>query len=88
MPDRVFASRPRIVLAACIAVLLAVSLSGCQTLSYYSQAVSGQIGVWRAAEPIDELLRDEETSPALRQRLELGAQAGGGGDVRCGRAGP
>ena len=71
MSNRVFLPRFRLVLVACIAVLLTVSLSGCQTLSYYSQAIGGQIGVWRAAEPIDELLRDEETSPDLRQRLEL-----------------
>jgi len=71
MPDRVLVTRFRLIAAALIAVMLVVSLSSCQTLSYYSQAVGGQIGVWRAAEPIDELLRDEETSPALRLRLEL-----------------
>lgn len=61
----------RLILAACTAALLVVSLSSCQTLSYYSQAAGGQLSMWRAAEPIDELLRDEETDPALRQRLEL-----------------
>ena len=64
-------SRFRLILAIWIALLLIASLSSCQTLGYYSQAVGGQIGVWRAAEPIDELLRDEGTDPALRKRLEL-----------------
>jgi len=64
-------SRFRLILAIWIALLLIASLSSCQTLGYYSQAVGGQIGVWRAAEPIDELLRDQGTDPALRKRLEL-----------------
>ena len=63
--------RSRLILAVCIAVLPVVSLSSCQTISYYSQAVGGQLGVWNAGKPIDQLLRNKDTDPALRQRLEL-----------------
>jgi len=51
--------------------LLLVGLSGCQTIGFYAQAVNGQIAVWRATEPIDSLLENEQTDPALRQRLVL-----------------
>jgi predicted aminopeptidase len=46
-----------------------VFLSGCQTLGYYAQAIGGQMELWRTAEPIDNLVRDETTAPALRERL-------------------
>lgn len=61
----------RLILAACGAALLAVLLMSCQTVGYYSQAAGGQMELWREAEPIDELLADENTDPALRERLEL-----------------
>jgi predicted aminopeptidase len=71
MPVRAFFARFSLLLTGAVALLLTLCLSSCQTLGYYSQAVGGQIGVWRAAEPIDELLGDEQTDPALRSRLEL-----------------
>lgn len=46
-------------------------LCGCQTIGFYAQAVNGQLAVWRATEPIESLLEDEQTDPALRQRLLL-----------------
>ena len=64
-------SHIRLILVGAFVLMLVLSLSSCQTLGYYSQAVNGQIGLWRAAEPIDELLDDEETGPFLRERLEL-----------------
>jgi predicted aminopeptidase len=57
--------------AVCTAAVLLVSLASCQTVGYYSQAVGGQMELWRAAEPIDEILEDENTDPALRERLGL-----------------
>ena len=63
--------RFRLILAACVAALLVVCLSSCQTLGYYSQAVGGQLDVWNAGKPIDALLNNKDTDPALRQRLEL-----------------
>ena len=51
--------------------LFSFGLSGCQTIGYYAQAVNGQLAVWRAAEPIDRVLENEQTDPKLRQRLVL-----------------
>jgi predicted aminopeptidase len=50
-------------------VLLA--LSGCQTLSYYAQAVGGQFELMRKAQPVSEWIADPATPAALRERLEL-----------------
>ena len=61
----------RLILAACAAALVVASLASCQTVGYYSQAAGGQMQLWRAAKPIDELLEDENTDPVLRERLEL-----------------
>ena len=51
--------------------MFVLGLSGCQTIGYYAQAVNGQLAVWRAAEPIDRVLENEQTDPKLRQRLVL-----------------
>jgi len=54
-----------------LGLLFIAGLSGCQTIGFYAQAVNGQFAVWRAAEPIEHVLEDEQTKPALRQRLLL-----------------
>lgn len=62
----------RIVPAGSIVLcLMLAGLTGCQTVSYYAQAVNGQFAIWRATEPIDEMLANEKTDPKLRQRLVL-----------------
>ncbi len=49
---------------------LALALSGCATIDYYSQAVSGHLEVmWRAV-PIEERLREPDTPEALKAKLE------------------
>ena len=53
--------------AALLAVLL---LAGCESLSFYMQAINGQLGVMRAARPLDSWLADPATSTELRTRLE------------------
>nr|NIO41014.1 aminopeptidase [Burkholderiales bacterium] len=63
--------RLRVVILGGAAALLAVFLASCQTLSYYSQAVGGQMELMSAAEPIEKLLHDDATDLALRARLEL-----------------
>ena len=45
-------------------------LAGCETLSYYSQAIRGQLGLAGAARPVPAWLADPATPPDLRQRLE------------------
>ena len=45
-------------------------LAGCDTLSYYTQAVGGQLELISRARPIDAALADPGTSADLRLRLE------------------
>ena len=63
------AALPSVGVAAPFALLLAVPLAGCQAVGYYSQAIGGHLALMRAREPIDELLADEATDPALREQL-------------------
>jgi len=45
-------------------------VSGCETLSYYSQAIRGQLSLMSAARPVGEWLADPATPPELRGRLQ------------------
>ncbi len=45
-------------------------LSGCSSLSYYSQAVSGHMEVMRAARPIAEVIEDPACDSDLRKKLQ------------------
>jgi predicted aminopeptidase len=49
--------------------LAASGLVGCSSISYYAQAVGGHIEVMQAARPIDDLLDDPGTEPALKKKL-------------------
>jgi len=55
-------------LPSLLAVLL---LSGCETLSFYLQAVSGQLELMARRRPAAELIADPATPAALRERLQL-----------------
>jgi predicted aminopeptidase len=44
--------------------------AGCETLSYYTQAIGGQLHLMAAARPVDAWLADPATPADLRQRLE------------------
>jgi predicted aminopeptidase len=46
-------------------------LTGCETVSYYGQAIRGQLGLLASARPIDRWLADPATPPDLRTRLEV-----------------
>jgi len=50
---------------------LALVLTGCATLGYYSQAVRGHLDLTFSARPIEEVLADPATLAELRTRLEL-----------------
>ena len=54
-------------------ILLAVLLggSGCRTVAYYQQAVTGQCEMLRGQSSIDALVEDNATEPALRKQLQL-----------------
>jgi predicted aminopeptidase len=60
--------RPFLVLAACLVQ------AGCGTL-YVAQAAKGQLQLMQARRPIEKLLRDPKTDPALRRRLETVREA-------------
>jgi len=50
---------------------LALALSGCETLGYYAQAISGHLDLMSRTRPVAELLADPQVPPALRERLEF-----------------
>ena len=49
---------------------LLVFTAGCESLSYYSQAIRGQLGLMGAARPVSDWLADPATPAELRARLE------------------
>jgi predicted aminopeptidase len=59
-------------LVVALALLL---LSGCSSLSYYTQAVHGQLEISSEATPIGQVLADPATDPKVRQRLQLVREA-------------
>jgi predicted aminopeptidase len=54
--------------AFCLVMLLA--LSGCQAISFYSQAISGQYEIIARRTPIRQLIADPATPPKLKAKLE------------------
>jgi predicted aminopeptidase len=63
-------ARRRVVLAcACLAMVL--TLSGCETIRFYSQAVAGQYEILARQTPMDRLIQDPGTDPKLKAKLEL-----------------
>ncbi len=57
-----------------LAALLALLLSGCETMGYYRQAIGGQLEILAAAKPVDQWLSNPSTPQALKQRLETAKQ--------------
>ena len=51
------------------ALLLALALAGCESVSYYAQAVGGHLDLKTRARPVSELLADVQTPADLRERL-------------------
>jgi predicted aminopeptidase len=54
-----------LVIAAALALV-----AGCQSLSYYTQAIGGHMKVMQKARPLSDWLADPATPPELRERLE------------------
>lgn len=52
------------------ALSLMILLSGCESIAFYTQAINGQLGVMRAARPLENWLDDPQTPPDLRKQLE------------------
>ncbi|WP_110951738.1 aminopeptidase [Pseudomonas bohemica] len=55
-----------------LAILL---LSGCSSLSYYTQLASGQLALLRAREPVADVIADPQRDPKLRDHLRNSQQA-------------
>lgn len=55
-----------------LAILL---LSGCSSLSYYTQLASGQLALLRAREPVSEVIADPQRDSKLRDHLLKSQQA-------------
>src|SRR5690349_3356845 len=53
-----------------VSLLVAALVAGCESLSYYSQAIGGHFQLLAAARPIDEWLADPTTPADLKTRLE------------------
>ncbi|WP_306462850.1 aminopeptidase [Marinobacter salinexigens] len=56
-------------------MLLVTGLTGCTTIGYYTQAVSGHLSLMVSGEPVDSLLASGEISPELANRLAVSQQA-------------
>lgn len=55
---------------AALAVLALLATTGCQTLGYYAQAVTGQMELWREAKPVEKILQDSAVDLELQARLQ------------------
>lgn len=53
-----------------LAILLLVLCAGCESVSYYGQAIGGHLKLMAAARPIDSWIDDPSTPPELKARLE------------------
>jgi predicted aminopeptidase len=65
------ARRLRTWLLAPALLLAVVAMSGCQTLSFYGQAIKGQYQIVAHEQKITKLLADPHTPAPLKERLEL-----------------
>lgn len=60
-----------LVAMAAAVTALALGASGCSTLGYYSQSISGHFSLLNSARPLPDWLADPQTPPPLRERLVL-----------------
>jgi predicted aminopeptidase len=63
--------RKRTWLALLTCTLLAVMLSGCQNLSFYSQAVRGQYQIWANQRELVALIQDPATPETMKEKFRL-----------------
>ena len=52
-------------------VLLAAVLTGCESIGYYKQLISGQIAILNKKQPVTKLLDDPDTPEKLKEKLRL-----------------
>src|SRR6266567_3692934 len=68
-PTKMRRGRRWVVVAALILVVGAVS--GCQTFSFYGQAIKGQYELFTHQDRVEKLLADTQTPAKLRDKLQL-----------------
>lgn len=56
-------------------VLLALLLPACSSLSYYGQAISGQLELMSKERPINEVIQDKSSTAELKRKLRLAQKA-------------
>lgn len=61
--------QPKKILAVFWGLFLSTALTGCQTIQYYNQAISGQHRILQRRQPISKITADPNSSEILRQRL-------------------
>lgn len=59
----------------CVSMLAVLLLSGCSSLSYYTQLASGQLSLLRTRESVAEVIADPQRDPTLREHLRKSQQA-------------
>ncbi len=52
-------------------LLLVAGVTGCQTASYYKQAIQGQYEVLKSRRPITELIADPQTAATLKEKFQF-----------------
>ncbi|MFJ3525750.1 aminopeptidase [Pseudomonas sp. NPDC090203] len=58
-----------------LSMLAILLLSGCSSLSYYTQLAEGQLDLLRAREPVADVIADPQRDPKLREHLRKAQQA-------------
>ncbi|MGZ4963690.1 MAG: aminopeptidase [Limisphaerales bacterium] len=61
----------RIIWLIASVVVIVVAFCGCQSVSFYRQAIGGELHILTHQTPIKELLADTNTPPALRHKFEV-----------------
>ena len=54
-----------------LGMLAALALSGCATVEYYAQSVTGHLGLMYQARPIETVIAAPETTPRIAARLRI-----------------
>jgi predicted aminopeptidase len=54
-----------------VSVALVLIVTGCRSIPYYQQAISGQVEILAKREKIETILARNDVRPALREKLEL-----------------
>ena len=58
-----------------LSMLAILLLSGCSSLSYYTQLAEGQLHLLRARETVAQVIADPQRDPTLREHLRKSQQA-------------